>query len=534
MAATIPENAVLSSSSPADGPDEPSSPVTRTTSQATSGRARGVSGSSGPGRRASLSERFMESAPPSGFMSGLGETAANIPTIGQIRRGSFGVSGWEGEGQRRNSMTIQSMEGDDATPPSRLQYTRTNSAKSPVEIARSQQTSHPLAETAEDDEDGLPSNIFGRGEMSNQAYVRGPKETRKVPDVDDDEVDPLEEDLNPKPVKSNKINRMFGDEAPAAGPSSTTTTDPIPSMKPVPNEDGIYPNGYRFPPKHTKGQATVIGLKAAWKFLITPVGFLIVLYGLNVVAWGGMLFLLLCGAAPAMCYPEQYPGQKLCNDINSPRRIWIEWDSQILNALFCVTGFGLAPWRFRDFYFLMRYRIWKRQDALRKLAGIHNGWFRLQGSDGIPAVTSWPYDDMSTEKDNPALCLPLSKSPPDPLTGVRAPPTKMWKMDYVVWAFVANTALQIVLSFFMWHFNRFLRPSWSTGLFVALACIVAALGGGMQFSQGKKVKKVEGVPVGSDEIAREQRDFEKAQRQFNDSPLNEETTINREEKKGGV
>jgi len=43
--------------------------------------------------------------------------------------------------------------------------------------------------------------------------------------------------------------------------------------------------------------------------------------------------------------------------------------------------------------------------------------------------------------------------------------------------------------------HRFDRPSWSTGLFIALACIVAAVGGVMMYLEGKKVKKVEGVPV---------------------------------------
>jgi hypothetical protein len=43
--------------------------------------------------------------------------------------------------------------------------------------------------------------------------------------------------------------------------------------------------------------------------------------------------------------------------------------------------------------------------------------------------------------------------------------------------------------------NRYQRPSWSTGLFVALACTVAALGGLMMFTEGKKVKKIEGVPT---------------------------------------
>lgn len=82
---------------------------------------------------------------------------------------------------------------------------------------------------------------------------------------------------------------------------------------------------------------------------------------LNVVAWGGMLFLLLVEAAPAMCHPT-------CNDLYSARRIWVEIDSQILNALFCVTGLGLLPWRLRDTWLIVRGN-WA------KLSVIHAGWY---------------------------------------------------------------------------------------------------------------------------------------------------------------
>jgi len=248
-------------------------------------------------------------------------------------------------------------------------------------------------------------------------------------------------------------------------------------------------NGYKPPPKLPWTTSTKIGLLAFWKWFLTPLGFGITIYGLLVVAWGGMLFLLLCNAAPAMCRPN-------CNDINSPRRVWIEIDSQILNALFCVTGFGLIPWRFRDLYWLMVFRLGitgrskeQRQRGIRMLAGIHRGWFRLQGSQ------DWQHEgDATVDEHNPAVPLPLKKKLGAPLTGVRAPPTALWRMDFVIWMNVWNTFLQTCLCGFMWGMNRYNRPSWSTGLFVAMACIVAGLGGIMMAIEGKKVKKVEGVP----------------------------------------
>ena len=53
-----------------------------------------------------------------------------------------------------------------------------------------------------------------------------------------------------------------------------------------PDETGTYPNGYRFPKKHTWTQSLAIGSKAFLKFALTPIGFIITIYGLNVVAWG--------------------------------------------------------------------------------------------------------------------------------------------------------------------------------------------------------------------------------------------------------
>jgi len=286
------------------------------------------------------------------------------------------------------------------------------------------------------------------------------------------------------------------------GSNDTSITKPAPTKEAIEYKTTPFDNGYEFPPKHKWTESTAIFLKAAWGFFITPIGFLVVVYGLNIVAWGGMLFLLLCNASPAMCHPT-------CNDINSARRIWIEIDSQILNALFCVTGFGTIPWRFRDLYYLMQYRIQKKEIGLRRLAGINRGWFRLAGSQDLP-ITLGPgaIDAELPNTPESSIPFPISKIPDAPLTGIRAPPTAIWKLDFVIWTMVWNTFLQAVLSGFMWGLNRYDRPSWSTGLFVALACIVAACGGIMSFIEGKHVKAIEGVPVSEADQERLKRDRE--------------------------
>ncbi|KAK5988753.1 hypothetical protein PT974_10242 [Cladobotryum mycophilum] len=290
-------------------------------------------------------------------------------------------------------------------------------------------------------------------------------------------------------LKSNSNTQQSKSTRPTA---PTKVPDVPPTVIP-------FPNGYHFPPKHSCAESTKLGGIAFFNYALTPVGFIVILYGLNVVAWGGMLFLLLCNASPAMCHPS-------CNDINSPRRKWIEYDSQILNALFCVTGFGLAPWRFRDLYFLLQYRVMKNTIALRRLAGIHRGWFRLQGSTELPVILS--PQNVGDAAGNLAIPYPENKIPDPPLTGMRAPATIVWKLDFVIWLMVWNTLLQCVLSGFMWGMNRYNRPSWSTGLFVALACIVAALGGIIMFLEGKSVKSVEGVSLSEQDKQRLEKDRE--------------------------
>jgi hypothetical protein len=269
-----------------------------------------------------------------------------------------------------------------------------------------------------------------------------------------------------------------------------------------PNECDAFENGYHFPAGHRWQESLKLGSIAFAKFAITPLGFCITVYGLLIVAWGGMLFLLLVNAAPAMCSPT-------CNDINSPRRIWVEIDSQILNALFCVTGFGLAPWRFRDLYYLLQYRLLGNTMGLRRLAGIHRGWFRLDGSQLLPVdIGPDNVDKFDPPRSHVAVPYPVKTIPDTPLTGIRAPPTRLWKMDFVVWTFVLNTCFQCVLAGYMWGMNRYDRPSWATGLWVCLGMLTGAVAGWVQFREGRAIKSFEGVPVSSEELGRLRQDQE--------------------------
>ncbi|KAK2063297.1 hypothetical protein LY76DRAFT_503981 [Colletotrichum caudatum] len=217
------------------------------------------------------------------------------------------------------------------------------------------------------------------------------------------------------------------------------------------------------------------GLKAFWKFFLTPSGFIITIYCLNIVAWGAMLFFLLLKAAPAMNHPS-------AGDRNSPRKKWIEICSQILNGLFCVTGFGLAPWRFRDLYLYVRAADFEDREAMLKLAAQNRSWFR---------PPAWATAETEAEADDDDD----DEAPAETFTGRAAPPTALWKLGFTIWMMVLNTFLQAVLCYFMWGYNRLDRPEWATGTFIGLGCGVAMLAGLVSWWEGRKVKKIEGPKV---------------------------------------
>lgn len=344
------------------------------------------------GRLRSASGKIFNSNIPAGMWDATGTLVSGAPSLKDIRRGSYGSDGWSGEGQLKDKDRRASLGRKGSTTQSPL----VDSARPELNGHSSSQAHETLHEIKRDSHEPQASAMEDRTAAAAAAEPEQMGTGIKAFDLD---------------------------------PALKKTTEP-------------FDNGYQFPPKHTWTEATMIGLKAFWKFTWTPLGFFVVLYGLLVVAFGGMLFLLLCNAAPAMCKPD-------CNDINSPRRIWVEYDSQIVNALFCVTGFGksvhtssllpkltlagLIPWRFRDLYYLMNYRMKKDEAGLRRLAGIHRGWFRLAQSADIP-VHVGPHNIDTEYGILPpgSVPEPLVSIPDAPLTGVRAAPTPLWKMDFVV------------------------------------------------------------------------------------------------------
>ena len=464
-------------------------------------RSRGESNSSSiRDRLRSVSKIFVESNPPTGMWIATGQIASDIPSVSDVRRGSFNADGWSAEGQAFEKQRRQSTSRrDDSEPidnfPAVRRTSTANTSKAPQGPGLRHQS---VPETVEE------------GDAAPTVIPSGLPTTRGISQASEKEIEIGGLGSRKSAERSSIGSNVSPDTVVASKSDARYRTEP-------------FDNGYQFPPKHSWGEATSIFLKAFWKFFITPFGFLVTIYGLNVVAWGGMLFLLLCNASPAMCRPT-------CNDINSPRRIWIEIDSQILNALFCVTGFGTIPWRFRDLYYLLQYRLQKKGMGLRRLAGINRGWFRLAGSQDLPVTLGTI--DIETEIANvpeSSVPFPISKIANAPLTGIRAPPTKMWKLDFVIWAMVWNTFLQTVLSGFMWGLNRYNRPSWSTGTFVALASIVAACGGIMSFVEGKHVKGIEGVPVSEKDQERLRRDHELGITHWNN--INDEKPKDPREKK---
>ncbi|KAI0202158.1 hypothetical protein F4808DRAFT_422148 [Astrocystis sublimbata] len=283
---------------------------------------------------------------------------------------------------------------------------------------------------------------------------------------------------------------------------------PNQSNVPINNATGTgeYANGYHFPPKYSLKEQFQHAIVWYWDFYNTGFGLFFTIYALNVIGWGLMIVLLLGSVSPAMCWVDGFFD---CDNINSPRRIWIEIDSQVLTALFSATGFGLAPWRFRDLYLVLRYRVNKDRKALRRLAGVHRHWLRLEGSQELPSsLGPKNIGEASVPYDTSNLPFPLETMPDPPPTGIRAPASELWKMDFIAWLNFWYIIFQAFLSYYMWKMSRYDRPPWTTGLFFALTLITSSSAGILEARQVMTVRAIEGVQLTKRDRERLARDKE--------------------------
>lgn len=243
-----------------DAPTTPGSPTSR---------SRGTSASNSYLRNAG--RRFSTSGMPLGFFQASGQVVSSAPSLKDIQTGNLDGDGWSGVGQRRNSVAWKAGDGQ---------------VLENIALQRS--------------DTGL--SISRRYSVAQPPILEEPKKGIKRAGTTpvDNKIDEKKAiDSSGNGLLEAKREAVLGENAISeAGDSSMGKADVV-----APHDPSVpYPNGYQFPPKHTKMQSVRIGLKAYWRFLWTWFGFLLTIYALNIVAWGGMLFLVLIGGAPASMF----------------------------------------------------------------------------------------------------------------------------------------------------------------------------------------------------------------------------------------
>ncbi len=124
-------------SKPADSKTEPLALERKKSSSSAISRRR---------RTLSSSESFLNSSPPYGMWQATGEVASKVPTLGEIRNGSFCADGWTEEGQ---------MQGRGETP-HQIQRRRTSRASSLSASRQRRSTTSPLSTRLGEQEDFFP------------------------------------------------------------------------------------------------------------------------------------------------------------------------------------------------------------------------------------------------------------------------------------------------------------------------------------------------------------------------------------------
>jgi hypothetical protein len=174
-------------------------------------------------------------------------------------------------------------------------------------------------------------------------------------------------------------------------------------------------------------------------FFFTFSGLLVTFYFLLVAAFAIFLAILLADSAPAMSHkwgPDEVQ--------NSQRGIWIEVCTQVLTALFCITGLGLLPTRARDLILIIRGQILGDIYSSNRILRIHSNWF-------------W------------------------------AGFSRNWKMVLVSALFMISSVLQVLLCVVMWHLDRYTRPAWITASLISVSSALVIVAGLIMLVEARRI-----------------------------------------------
>jgi hypothetical protein len=181
------------------------------------------------------------------------QIASSVPSLSDIRRGSYNSDGWSGEGQirekeRRASLSTRrgSQTGDE----------RRGSVNPHSPKQSGQKFYH--------------ESVPEVGEVSKQHALSSMPSAKDTPRDAENPSKPM--DLETRVEKQTSNGQRS---------SSDTNFTPRTAAAIATNSQVIttpFDNGYQFPPKHTWMESTAIFLTAFWKFFITPIGFLVVVY----------------------------------------------------------------------------------------------------------------------------------------------------------------------------------------------------------------------------------------------------------------
>lgn len=172
---------------------------------------------------------------------------------------------------------------------------------------------------------------------------------------------------------------------------------------------------------------------------LTFSGLLVTLYFLLVAAFAIFLAILLADSSSIISRTWNSE-----NIHDSGRRSWIEVCTQVLTALFCISGLGLLPTRARDLYLIVRGQILGDIYSSNRIRRIHSNWF-WAGFSGN------------------------------------------WKLVLVGVLFMTSSVLQVLLCVAMWHLDRYTRPTWMTASLISVSSTFVIVAGLIIFVETRRI-----------------------------------------------